>query len=296
MTLKNDLYSVDKKLLLKSGAKITQSALDRIAKSAKKIRFVRLKNTTLIKDMKRALRDKRYKIMFSQRKINKKIFNVVKQVSLPEFLLAELMDMKKKLPYTYHHVLIITIMAMKVALDKNLKGQYDPKRTFRLGLAHDIGKSRIPRKILNKSASLTRKERKIIRLHPLLGYILLHYYYGKNHGQYDYASYEHHERLDGSGYPRGLKKISKYSQLIAVIDTLDSLISERPYRKASYTLRAANDFLLTEAENGRLNKKIVYLLISYARKDKPLFQKLKVSKKWRDKAPTKNVYGKTSGS
>jgi len=69
---------------------------------------------------------------------------------------------------------------------------------------------------------------KIIRL---IGYVLLHYYFGKDHKQYDFSSFQHHERLDGSGYPLGIKRLNKYSHLIGIVDILDALISERPYRK-----------------------------------------------------------------
>lgn len=121
----------------------------------------------------------------------------------------------------------------------------------------------------------------------------MHYYFGRDYHKYDYSAFEHHERLDGSGYPRKIKRIDRYAQLIAVVDILDALISSRPYRKAPFTLRAALDLLiLDEARQRKLNKKIVYLLVSYARKDRPPLSELKVSTKRRDKEPAQNVYGK----
>ncbi|MBL7157846.1 MAG: HD domain-containing protein [Candidatus Omnitrophica bacterium] len=293
MHLKNNLYSIDKKLLLTAGAKVNESTLNRIARRAGEIHYIKVKSTPLIKDLKYTFSDERYEVMLSPEETNKKILKIAGEISIPKLLLKELASIKKKLPYTYHHILIITILSAKVALDHHLENRYDIGRVMRLGLAHDIGKSRIPQQILNKTKPLTPQERKIIRMHPLLGYILLHYYYGKEHNKYDYASYEHHERLDGSGYPRKLKKINRYSQLISIIDTLDALISRRPYRRAPYTLRSAVDFLLNEAKKGRLNKRLVYLLITYARKDKPLLRGLKVSTKRRDFLPVYNVYGKT---
>jgi HD-GYP domain-containing protein (c-di-GMP phosphodiesterase class II) len=80
----------------------------------------------------------------------------------------------------------------------------------------------------------------------LIGYVLLHYYFGKDHKKYSFSSFQHHERLDGSGYPLGIKTLNKYSQLIGVVDALDALISERPYRRKPFSLRAATDCCLTK--------------------------------------------------
>ena len=276
MKLKEDLYSIDNKLLLKSGKKINAKTLNRIAENNKRVYYLQIKNTMLVKDVKKAMEDKRYNIIFSNRQIRRRVLSILKKGSLPKNILKELKLIKSKLPYTYHHMLLITALATQIALDKNFRNKFNPKRFVRIGLAHDIGKSRIPIKILNKRTALTKEEHRIIKMHPIIGYLLLHYYYGKEHSKYDYVSFEHHERLDGTGYPRGIKKINRYSQLIAVIDTLDALITARPYRKTPYTLRAAIDFLLDEAFRGRLNKKMVLVLISYARKDKPNIKDLSI--------------------
>ena len=295
MYLEHDLYNIDKKLLIKSGENITGSALQRIIENyGEKIRYLKIKNSFLLKDIKLSFAVARYKIIFSPESINKKMLSLIQNCRLPEKVIAELKNIKRIEPYTYKHILATALIAAKVSMDKKLKNRYDPKMVVRLGFVHDIGKSRIPANILNKGTPLTRSERKILKTHCLLGYLLLRHYYGKDHTRYDYASYEHHERLDGSGYPRGLKKINKYAQLLAVIDVLDALTSIRPYRATPYSLRAAFDYLLDEAQKKKLNKKIIYILISYARKDKSKFRQLKVSGKKRDAPPPDNVYGKTA--
>jgi len=88
----------------------------------------------------------------------------------------------------------------------------------------------------------------------LIGYVLLHYYFGKDCKIVAFSSFQHHERLDGSGYPLGIKRLNKYSHLIGIVDTLDALISARPYRKTPFSLRAAIDLLLDESEKGRFIK------------------------------------------
>ncbi len=293
MKLNKNLKSIDNKLLAKAGEEINKSLLDKIARSAGHIRYVKIKDTILSADIKRTFKDERYNIIFAGDIVNKKILSIMEQISLPKTILAELMHMKKLQPYTYHHILVVTLLAMKLVFDKNLKNDYNPKKVAQSGLIHDIGKSRIPLKVLNKPTPLTREEYEIIKMHPIIGYILLHYYLGRDHHKYDYASFEHHERLDGSGYPRNLKRIDRYAQLIAAVDMLDALISSRPYRKSPFTLRAGLDVLaLDEVKQKKLNKKIVYLLVSYSRKDRPELNRLKVSTEKRDKEPEGNAYGK----
>jgi len=289
---KQDIRSIDNRLLVRAGGHITKQLLAKIASADKNISYIAIKKTAIASDIQKVFNDPRYSVMLSPKRKNNRVFTLIKKVLLPDKVVFELLKIKKDNPYTYHHILIISVLATTIALDKYIKHGYDARVVAPLGLIHDIGKSRIAANILDKRTPLTIKERDLLRTHPFIGYILLHYYYGKWHSKYEYASFEHHERLDGSGYPRKIRKMNRYAQLIAVIDVLDALTSIRPYRKTPFTLRSALDYLLEEAKNGRLNKKIVYLLIRYARSDKQRYRKLKVGQKKRDKPPAYNVYGK----
>jgi putative nucleotidyltransferase with HDIG domain len=99
---------------------------------------------------------------------------------------------------------------------------------------HDIGKVATPDSILNKNSPLTNEERDIMRDHALLGYEML------KHSQRPLLkiaatiAYEHHEKYDGTGYPRGLKgeQISIYGRITALADVFDALGSDRCYKKA----------------------------------------------------------------
>lgn len=101
------------------------------------------------------------------------------------------------------------------------------------GLFHDIGKRNTPKEILNKPGPLDETEWKIMRRHPADGVRML-----REAGNLPLESYQmvhqHHENLDGSGYPRGLKKgeISPYGQIIRIVDTYDALTSTRSYQGA----------------------------------------------------------------
>lgn len=98
------------------------------------------------------------------------------------------------------------------------------------GLFHDIGKISIDREILNKPGSLTSEEWAEIRRHPESGYRILNSVSGM--GKMAEAVLYHHERWDGSGYPKGLsgEQIPFLARIIAVADAYDAMINARPYR------------------------------------------------------------------
>lgn len=291
MKIENDLYDINKKLIIEAGQVINRSVLEKIASLTDRIRYLQIKESPLMKDILESLDDERYSHILYPPETNQKIIHYIGRIKMPENILRELERMKKVMNYTYHHLLIISIVATKISLTSS-SHKYVPEMAASLCLFHDLGKSRLPLHILNKRTALTTEERHILRMHPLLGYVLLHYYFGRDHKKYDFSAFQHHERIDGSGYPLGIKRLNKYSHLIGVVDTLDALISERPYRKKPYTLRAAIDFLLSESEKGRFHKGLVHTLIRYARKADP-YKKIIVGVRGRDKEPAVNYYGKT---
>lgn len=99
-------------------------------------------------------------------------------------------------------------------------------------LLHDVGKIGIPDAILLKQGALDEEEWNVMRTHPEKGYRIISQIPGMK-GAAELV-YSHEERFDGSGYPRGLRgdQISLGAKLFAVIDTLDAITSDRPYRKA----------------------------------------------------------------
>ena len=109
------------------------------------------------------------------------------------------------------------------------------------GLLHDIGKAEIPSEILNKTGKLTDEEFDLIKSHALKGSKLL-----KKAGfnsNIQFAALQHHERSDGSGYPRGLEadEISDFASIIAIADVYDAMTSARSYRtpKCAFQVIAA---------------------------------------------------------
>jgi len=99
-------------------------------------------------------------------------------------------------------------------------------------LLHDLGKTQIPHDVLNANRRLTKEEFDIIKAHPIAGYNLL-----KSEGYRNEiilrGAIEHHEKLDGSGYPHGIKNVSLTGRIIGIIDCYEAITNDdRPYRSA----------------------------------------------------------------
>ena len=129
----------------------------------------------------------------------------------------------------------------------------------RAGLMHDIGKLGIPEAVLGKHSALDEYEWSLMRTHPEMGLTLL-----DRAGQSSrevLAVLYHHERLDGSGYPYGLKAeaIPIEARIVAVADTYDALTSDRPYRRACTEVEARR--VLIEEARKRLDSRAVSALL-----------------------------------
>lgn len=125
------------------------------------------------------------------------------------------------------------------------------------GALHDVGKIGIPDAILSKPGRLTEEEFNIIKTHPVLGYEMC-LPLKKTMGQILPVIRHHHEKLDGSGYPDGLKgeQISIYARIMAIADIFDALTTDRPYRP-SMTCERAFRIMREESEKGWWDKDLL---------------------------------------
>jgi putative nucleotidyltransferase with HDIG domain len=132
--------------------------------------------------------------------------------------------------YTYMHS--VAVCAMMVALARQLGLDEEQTRLAGLaGLMHDLGKAAMPMDVLNKPGKLTDAEFSVIKTHPVEGYRLLKAGKDVDEVVLDVCLH-HHEKSDGSGYPKGLKadEISLFAKMGAVCDVYDAITSNRPYK------------------------------------------------------------------
>ena len=141
------------------------------------------------------------------------------------------LTIEKRDRYTAGHQRRVTKLCRAIA--DELGFPWDRIQGLRMAAAvHDLGKILVPAAILNKPGDLSEHEMGIIRAHPQMAYDILK--------QIDFPwplaeiVYQHHERLDGSGYPRGLKgdAILHEARILAVADVTEAMASFRPYRPA----------------------------------------------------------------
>jgi putative nucleotidyltransferase with HDIG domain len=132
---------------------------------------------------------------------------------------------------TEGHSQRVTELAVNLARSMGMKGK-DLVNLSRGALLHDIGKMGVPDNILRKEGPLTDEEWVSMRLHPTYARDLLESI-GYLQDAID-VPYGHHEKWDGTGYPRGLKgeQIPFAARIFAIVDVYDALTSDRPYRKA----------------------------------------------------------------
>lgn len=168
--------------------------------------------------------------------------------------LIEVTRLKSRDEYTFLHSIAVSALMVHLAraVDLDEETAYDVGMG---GLLHDIGKMRIPLKVLNKTGPLDEREMSLIRLHPSHGYQLLV-------RQGDVSSVildiclHHHERIDGRGYPKGLsgEEISIPVRISSICDVYDALTSVRAYKKA-WSPRDAARFMLEQ--EGQFDRRLL---------------------------------------
>ena len=168
-----------------------------------------------------------------------------------------LLNMRSLEDPIYSHSLNVALIARSIG--KWLKFSRDDLNVLTLaGLLHDIGKTQIPEEILNKPGKYTDEEFEIVKSHPLLGKKIL------NNKKFDSrilaATLQHHERSDGSGYPRGLMEdeIDDFASIIAIADVYDAMTTARAHRDPLCSFQVIYEF-----ENDGINKYHTRFLLTF---------------------------------
>ena len=172
------------------------------------------------------------------KKIKRVVQGIVDQILNEETSLIGLTTIRDYDEYTFTHSVNVCIFS--VALGKRLG--LSKLQLYDLGMAalfHDIGKSRVPQSILNKSGGLTDDEWRLIASHPWLGVLALFQVRGAQELPYRamIVAHEHHMKRDLTGYPRPIRErqISMFSKIVAIADGFDAATSRRAYQTVPFT-------------------------------------------------------------
>ena len=180
--------------------------------------------------------------------------NIILDIIQRKENLVQLTDIRLHDTYTFAHSVNVAILSAMLGM----LCRYTRKDmgVLTLGaLLHDLGKIEVPAKILTKTTRLSDEEFAIIKGHPERGAAHIH----DMDNELPYTSLlatiarEHHEHIDGRGYPAGLtgEKIHRFAKIVAIADVYDALTSERPYKKA-YTPNVA-DNIMKNVNRGRVS-------------------------------------------
>lgn len=174
--------------------------------------------------------------------------SLVSETILNRDSLVHLTDMRVHEDYIYGHSVNVCVLAVMVALGM----EYNEAKLsdFALGvLLHDIGMVNIPQEILLKVGNLTPEESAIVQNHTEIGFGIVRKLRDLSTPA-AHIAYQHHERMDGKGYPRQLTAddIHEFARITLVADVFDALIADRPYRKG-FLPHEACELLMTLADS-----------------------------------------------
>jgi HD-GYP domain len=172
------------------------------------------------------------------------LYDLVDEIVCNHRNLIGLTDIRLRKDYIYGHSVNVCIIAVKIGINMS----YNQLKLADLAvgaLFHDLGMTKIPLEVLDKIGGLTDAELKLIHSHPEEGYSILR----QNPSiaaSSAHVAYQHHERYNGTGYPRGLagEAIHEFARITAVADVYDSMTTERLYRHAKNPTEAM-DFIRT---------------------------------------------------
>lgn len=164
-------------------------------------------------------------------KVLNSVNNILDDLLSQDTLLVNLSDIRTFDDYTFAHSVNVAVLSLLMGIALG----YDQLKLRNLGLGailHDIGKTKLALEILNKPDKLTDEEFALVQKHSEDGFEMI-----RNSQELSiliaHIAYQHHEKYDGTGYPRGLKgtEINKLARIVAIADVYDALTADRPYRK-----------------------------------------------------------------
>jgi len=249
MVTARNIFSADGQMLLSSDTSVTESYVRRLHELGVYAIYVhnpffedveipvvisedtRIASVQTVKRGFEVLRNKRSDLDLDD--IQQAARRIVTEILRNRQALIHLTEIRTHDDYTFAHSVDVCTLAVLVAVQLG----YAENRLHELAigsLLHDIGKIRIDEELLKKPTRLNDDEMAVMRAHTLFGFEILRNQKGELSFPSIHIALQHHEKYDGTGYPRGLKRdeIHEFSRIVSVVDVYDAITSDRPYRKA----------------------------------------------------------------
>lgn len=291
--VRHPIFSLDREISIESGVGVTHGFLEELVANysplvGRERSF--LQHNTVRNDLKSLVERDSYKIVYAKDGCLPGLFADLESVYMPECALTALDYFKTNDPYSYNHFL--SVFALSTLLAKDLMPDYREILSLAAtGPTHDIGKLCVPLEILNKRAPLTKGEKDMLDNHTFAGYVLMSCYTGEVNSLSACVARDHHERNNGKGRPRGIELRNQMTEIIAVCDVFDALISPRPYRPSSFDNRTALEEIVDLGNKNEFGWDVIKALVSYNRSDKPHYEQVVISPERRGVAPAGNSHG-----
>ena len=257
MILAKTIYSVDGRILVREKTEMTSTILEKLIKLGLPAAYIENSESNEPPSQDLVSETTRMDLVNNLSKLDVQIrsgaggslnllssknslYNLVDEIVSNQKNLLGLTDIRLHSDYTYGHSVHVSIIAVKIGLEMG----YNQLKLSELAvgaLFHDIGMTKVPWDILDKASNLTQDELKIVRTHPEAGYNMLRQNQGISTVS-AHVAYQHHERFNGAGYPRGMtgEAIHEFARIVAIADVYDSMTTEKIYRRAISSKEALN--------------------------------------------------------
>lgn len=261
MIVARSVYDSSGRLLLARGVALTENFIRRLSEMGIGSLYVedgifdaavdrcetvsqstRMESVKLLKETYRSVEGKRHINTLSVRNA---VEGLIDEVLGNYGTLLNFYEIRTYDDYTFNHSVDVCILSILTGITLGYN-RLQLRELATGALLHDIGKVEVSKEVLNKPGSLLPDEMEEIRQHPARGFDILRRHYDipllSAH-----VALQHHERLDGSGYPRRISgdEIHEYARIVMIADVFDALSSDRPYRPACPVAKAL-DFIKSE--------------------------------------------------
>lgn len=278
MTLACNIYNADGKMLLSAGTVLNQTYIMKLKSLSIPGVYVHLGDKDFDVELPEEILSEETKILVTKNlfrtfqkcqltnnldveKVQETTQTIIENLLQNKNSVHQLTDVRRYDNYTFYHSISVCALATMLGI---LRG-YTPKRLSEVSigaLLHDVGKVKISPNILNKPGKLTGEEMQVMKTHSEEGFQLLR----KNRELSVvpmHVAYQHHEKFDGTGYPRGLKgnSIHEYARIVAIADVYDALTSDRAYKKACHPYEAYK--IMIEMVNHHFDPELLELFFNH---------------------------------